>query len=267
MKGTDMQGKVALVAGGSSGIGRATAQAFAEAGAKVVIAARGRERGQTVVEEIVQGGGDAIFVQADIAQAGDIEKLVAETVSVFGRLDCAFNNAASVRGVGALTADFDEEEFDQVMGTNLKGIWLCMRAEIRQMLQQASPGGAIVNTSSINGLGGARGGALYSASKAGVLALTKTAAQEYATENVRVNALVPGPIRTPLLEGAMREVAGGDAEVLAQVEARYEEISPMNRIGRPEEAAAAVLWLCSDAASYVTGHSLIVDGGATAYAR
>ncbi|MDX1689071.1 MAG: SDR family oxidoreductase, partial [Candidatus Promineifilaceae bacterium] len=166
-----------------------------------------------------------------------------------------------------LTADFGEEEFDHVMATNLKGVWLCMKHEIQQMLQQEAPGGAIVNTSSINGLGGAPGGALYSASKAGVLALTKSAAQEYATQSVRVNVLVPGAFRTPMLEGAMRQAAGGDADALEQVEARYRQLAPMNRIGNPEEAAAAVVWLCSDGASYVTGHSLIVDGGATAYAR
>ena len=263
----EMQGKVVLITGGTSGIGRATAQAFAEAGAKVAIGARGRERGQKIADEIIQGGGEAIFVQADVGRADEVENLVAEVVSAFGRLDCAFNNAASRQGVGVLTADFEEEEFDRVMATNLKGTWLCMKAEIRQMLQQESPGGTIVNTSSINGLGGVAGGALYSASKAGVLALTKTAAQEYAVQNVRVNALVPGPIRTPMLEEAMRQVADSSGGTLAQVEARYQELTPMNRIGTPEEAAAAVVWLCSDAASYVTGHSLIMDGGATAYAR
>lgn len=141
---TNMRGKVALVTGGSSGIGRATARAFAEAGAKVVIAARGVERGQETADEIVEGGGDAVFVQADVGRASDVENLVAETVSVFGRLDCAFNNAASERGAGALTADFDEDEFDHVMATNLKGVWLCMKHEIRQMLQQEPAGGTIV---------------------------------------------------------------------------------------------------------------------------
>jgi NAD(P)-dependent dehydrogenase (short-subunit alcohol dehydrogenase family) len=263
----DMKGKVALVVGGSYGIGRETAHAFAQAGAKVVVAARGVEQGEQTVSDIVRDGGEAIFVQADVSRAGEVEKLVAKAVAAYGRMDYAFNNAASARGAGALTADFEEEEFDHVMATNLKGLWLCMKYEIRQMLQQQPAGGAIVNTSSINGLGGARGGALYSASKAGVLALTKSAAQEYATHGIRVNALVPGAVRTPMLEGIMWRAAGHDTEALAQVEARYQELAPMKRIGRPEEAATAVLWLCSDAASYVTGHSLIVDGGATAYAR
>jgi NAD(P)-dependent dehydrogenase (short-subunit alcohol dehydrogenase family) len=264
---TNMKDKVALIVGGNSGIGRATAQAIAQAGAKVVVAARGIEQGEQVVSDIVRGGGEAVFVRTDVSRAGEVENLVAQAVSVFGRLDYAFNNAATARGAGALTADFDEEEFDQVMATNLKGLWLCMKHEIRQMLRQQPTGGAIVNTSSINGLGGARGGALYSASKAGVLALTKSAAQEYAAHGIRVNALVPGAIRTPMLERVMWQAAGEDAQALAQMEARYQELAPIRRIGKPEEAALAVLWLCSDAASYVTGHSLIVDGGATAYAR
>lgn len=263
----NMQEKIALIVGGSYGTGRATAQAFAEAGAKVVVAARGVEQGEQPVAEIVRRGGEAIFVQTDVSRPGDVENLVAQAVSVYGRLDCALNNAASARGAGAATAAFSEEEFDEVMAANLKGMWLCIKYEIRQMLQQQPAGGAIVNTSSINGLGGAPGAALYSASKAGVLALTKSAAQEYAGEGIRVNALVPGAFRTPMLEGVMRLAAGDDAEALAQVEARYQELAPLKRIGRPEEAAAVVLWLCSNAASYVTGHSLIVDGGATAYAR
>ena len=225
------------------------------------------EQGEQTVAEIARGGREAIFVQADVSRAADVDNLVAQVVSAYGRLDYAFNNAASARGACAFTADFDEEEFDEVMATNLKGIWLCTKYEIRQMLHQQPAGGAIVNTSSINGLGGAPGGALYSASKAGVLALTKSAAQEYAAQGIRVNALVPGAFRTPMLEGVMRRAAGDDEEALAQVEARYQELAPIGRIGWPEEAAAAVLWLCSDAASYVTGHSLIVYGGATAYAR
>ena len=185
----------------------------------------------------------------------------------YGRLDHAFNNAAVAKGAFALTADFDEDEFDEVMRTNLKGVWLCMKHEIRQMLAQDPPGGALVNTSSVNGLGGSPQGALYSASKAGVLALTKSAAQEYAQQGIRVNALVPGAIRTPMLEGVFARAAGDDPEKTLAVEAQYTRMVPLGRIGNPDEAAEAAVWLCSDAASYVTGHSMIVDGGWTAPMR
>ena len=261
-----LAGKVALVTGGSSGIGRATAHAFAEAGARVVLAARGEERGEAVAREIRERGGDARYVRADMGSARDIEALFDATLAAYGRLDCACNNAATETGAFALTADFDEAAFDHTMAVNLKGVWLCMRHELRQMLAQSPAGGAIVNVSSVNGLGGAATGALYSASKAGVLALTKSAAQEYAPHGVRVNALVAGAFRTPMLEGVFEHI-GGSAEGAAAVEARYASTIPLGRIGRPEEAAEAAVWLCSDAASYVTGHSMIVDGGLTSATR
>ena len=261
------EGKVALVTGGSSGIGHAAARLFAQRGARVVIAARGVERGEEATHEIVEAGGEAVFVQADVGRAADVEHLVAQTVEIYGRLDFGFNNAAVARGAFALTADFDADEYDEVMGVNLKGVWLCMKHEIRQMLAQDPAGGAIVNTSSVNGLGGAQQGALYSASKAGVLALTKSAAQEYALQGIRVNALVAGAFRTPMLEGVIQKAAGGDPEKAAAAEAQYAGMVPLRRIGKPEEAAEAALWLCSDAASYVTGHSMIVDGGWTAPMR
>lgn len=260
-------GKAALITGGSSGIGRATALAFAREGAKIVIAARGAERGLAVVREIEAAGGDARFVACDVSKANDVARLVDATVDAYGRLDCAFNNAASTDGIFQLSAEFSEEEFDRAMAANLKGVWLCLKHEIRQMLKQMPPGGAIVNTSSVNGLGGAPRGALYSAAKAGVLALTKSAAQEYALQAIRVNALVAGAFRTPMLEGVFERAAGGDAVGKEAVEARYTGRIPLGRIGRPEEAAEAVVWLCSDAASYVTGHSMIVDGGWTAPVR
>jgi NAD(P)-dependent dehydrogenase (short-subunit alcohol dehydrogenase family) len=196
-----------------------------------------------------------------------VDRLVASTVEAYGRLDAAFNNAATTDGALALTADFSEEVFDRAIALNLKSVWLCMRAEIRQMLAQSRPGGAIVNTSSVNGLGGAPGGALYSAAKAGVLALTKSAAQEYGTRGIRVNALVAGAFRTPMLEHVFETAGGGTPAGRAAVEAQYTGLVPMQRIGRPEEAAAVAAWLCSDAASYVTGHSMIVDGGMTAGLR
>lgn len=262
-----LRDRVVIVTGGSSGIGAATARAFAAAGARVVLAARGVERGEAVARELRASGAEARFVQADMGRAADIERLLAETVSTYGRLDAAFNNAATSDGVFRLTADFSEQEFDRAMGANLRGVWLCLQHEIRQMLAQSPAGGAIVNTSSVNGLGGAPGGALYSAAKAGVLALTKSAAQEYATRGIRVNALVAGGFLTPMLESVFDHYGQGTDAGRAAVRAQYEGLVPMRRIGRPEEAAAAAVWLCSDAASYVTGHSMIVDGGMTAAMR
>jgi NAD(P)-dependent dehydrogenase (short-subunit alcohol dehydrogenase family) len=262
-----LDGKVALVTGGSSGIGKATSLAFARAGARVVLAARGEQQGQEAAHEIEAEGGEAIFVRADLSNPDDIEALVKAAVDKYGRLDYAFNNAATEEGAFALTADFTEEQFDRTMSVNLKGTWLCMKHEIRQMLSQTPGGGAIVNTSSVNGLGGARQGALYSASKAGILALTKSAAQEYAQLGIRVNALVAGAFRTPMLERVFEKASEGDPDNKQAVESQYCRLISMGRIGRPEEAAEVVVWLCSDAASYVTGHSMIVDGGMTAAVR
>ncbi|HEU4682063.1 MAG TPA: SDR family oxidoreductase [Gemmatimonadales bacterium] len=262
-----LQGKVVLITGGTTGIGRAAAGAFADAGARIVLAARRAGLGEEVAQELQAEGADARFVQADVSLAEDVDRLVASTVAAYGRLDAAFNNAATTDGALALTADFTEEQFDRALAMNLKSVWLCMRCELRQMLSQSPPGGAIVNTSSVNGLGGAAGGALYSAAKAGVLALTKSAAQEYATRGIRVNALVAGAFRTPMLEHVFEVVAGGTPQGPAGVEAQYTGLIPMRRIGRPEEAAEAAVWLCSEAASYVTGHSMIVDGGMTAATR
>lgn len=261
-----LSGKVALITGGNSGIGRAAALAFAREGAKVVIAARGVERGEEAAHEVTAAGGRAVFVRADVSRPEDVEGLVARTVDAYGRLDCAFNNAAT-EGTLKTVADFTEQEFDDIIGVNLKGVWLCMKYQIRQMLGQQPSGGAIVNTSSVNGLGGVAQGGLYAATKAGVLALTKSAAQEYGQQGIRVNALVAGGFRTPMLERVFERSSGGDPDVAAAVEGQLSEMVPLKRIGRPEEAAEAAVWLCSEAASYVTGHSMIVDGGLTAWAR
>lgn len=261
-----LEGKVALITGGSSGIGRATAGAFARAGARVVLAARGALRGEEAAHEICAAGGQAVFVRADMARPGDVAALVKASVAAYGRLDCAFNNAGT-EGTSKRTAEIDEEDFDEIVQVNFKAVWLGMKRQIRQMLRQEPAGGAIVNTSSINGLGGVAGGAVYAATKAAVIALTKSAAQEYAREGIRVNALVAGGFRTPMLERVFERAAGGDPEAARAVEEQLSQMVPLARIGRPEEAADAVLWLCSDAASYVTGHSLIVDGGLTAWAR
>jgi NAD(P)-dependent dehydrogenase (short-subunit alcohol dehydrogenase family) len=264
---SSMRDRVVLVTGGSSGIGAAAARSLAAAGARVMIAARGAERGEALARELREAGGDVRFLQADQARPEDVERMVAGTVAAFGRLDAALNNAATTDGAFQLTADFTPEEFDRAIGANLRGVWLCLKHEIRQMLAQDPPGGAIVNTSSVNGLGGAAGGALYSAAKAGVLALTKSAAQEYATRGIRVNALVAGGFLTPMLEGVFQRLGGDSEEGRAAVRAQYEGLVAMRRLGRPEEAAAAAVWLCTDEASYVTGHSMIVDGGMTAATR
>lgn len=257
--------KVVVITGGSSGIGRAATLAFASEGAKVAFAARGLERGESVLREIESGGGTARFFQADVSRSDGVTRFLEQTIEAFGRVDCAFNNAAAVpHSHYAPTADLTEEQFDESIALNLKSIWMCMKAEIRQMLAQSPRGGVIVNTSSVNGLGGARNGSFYSAAKAGILALTKCAAMEYAGENIRVNALVAGAFRTPMLEGVIDMISGGDPEKRAAIENRFKTVNPLGRIGNPEEAAQAALWLCSDAASYVTANSLIVDGGLTA---
>ncbi len=230
----------------------------------MVIAARGRERGEEVAREIERLDAAALFVATDVANAEQVEALVARTVERFGRLDFAVNNAATIEEGLARTADLTEEQFDRSIGFNLKSVWLCMRAEIRQMLVQQPKGGAIVNTSSVNGLGGVAMASFYAAAKAGILALTKSAALEYTALGIRVNALVAGAFQTPMLEHAMELATGGNPEVHAAMSAKWKQAIPAQRIGRPEEAAEAVLWLCSDAASYVTGHSMIVDGGLTA---
>jgi len=262
-----MKGKVALVTGGSSGIGRAAALLFAREGAQVVITARGEERGRNVVREIEAAGGNALFVPGDVSQASHVTSLVERVVAMFGRLDFALNNAAGLEEPFAPMADFTEEQFDRSLTLNLKSVWLCMRQEIRQMLAQQPPGGAIVNTSSINGLGGVPQAALYAAAKAGVIALTKSAALEYGGQGIRVNTLVAGAFQTPMLEDGIHRLSGGNSELKEQIEQRYRQAMPLGRIGRPEEAAEAVLWLCSDRASYVTGHSMIVDGGWSAPMR
>jgi NAD(P)-dependent dehydrogenase (short-subunit alcohol dehydrogenase family) len=260
----DLKGKVALVTGGSSGIGRATALAFAKRGASVAIAARGVERGETVAREIEAAGATALFVPTDVSKAAQVEALVARTMERFGRLDFAVNNAATLEEGFARTADLTEEQFDRSIGFNLKSVWLSMRAEIRQMLAQEPKGGAIVNTSSANGLGGVAMASCYAAAKAGILGLTKSAALEYTAMGIRVNALVAGAFQTPMLERAMELATGGKPEGVAAMSEQWKQAVPAHRIGRPEEAAEAVVWLCSDAASYVTGHSMIVDGGLTA---
>lgn len=243
-------GKVALVTGASSGIGRATALAFAREGAKVVVADVTVEGGEETVALIKKAGGEAIFVKTDVSKAAEVEALVNKAVATYGRLDCAHNNAG-IAGNSKTVVDDTEDNWDRILAINLKGVWWCMKYEIAQMLKQG--GGAIVNTASDAGLIGVRRGGAYVASKHGVVGLTKTAALEYAKAGIRVNCVCPGPIDTPMLQG----IGGRNQQVMEKMAAAQ----PGGRLGKPEEIAEAAVWLCSDAASFITGLPMPVDGG------
>ena len=246
-----LDGQVALVTGAGSGIGRAASLAFAREGASVVVSDVDVPGGEETVSRIRLGGGEALFIYADVSVVSEVESLVGRTMDEHGRLDCAHNNAA-IEGQAALLHEYSEEVWDRVMNVNLKGLWLCMKFEILRMLELG--GGAIVNTASTSGLEASRGrlGA-YSVSKHGVVCLTRTAAREYAPQGIRVNAVCPGSIETPMAE----RLLGDDAEAWESMAAAH----PLGRFGTPEEVAEAVVWLCSDAASFITGHALPVDGG------
>ena len=251
---SSMEGKVALVTGGSAGIGRAAALALPREGADVSIGDVQVARGEQVVEEIEAAGGKALFVATDVSKWADVSRLVDETIARFGRLDYAFNNAG-MEGEPAATAECSEENWQRTLAVNLTGVWLYMRAEIPRML--AVGGGAIVNNSSVAGLVGFAGIPAYAASKHGIVGLTKTAAIEYATQGLRVNAVCPGVIDTEMVA----RFTHGDATALAGLRAE----APAARLGSPGEIAEAVVWLCSDRASFVTGQALAVDGGFVAH--
>jgi NAD(P)-dependent dehydrogenase (short-subunit alcohol dehydrogenase family) len=245
-----LDGRVALVTGGGAGIGRATALAFHREGARVVVGDVDSAAADATVRVIVASGGQALAVVTDVARAAAVEALVEQTLAGYGRLDCAFNNAGVNEEQHAL-AEGSEEQWDRTLAINLKGVWLCMKYEISAMLRGG--GGAIVNTASVLGLSGSRGNPAYVASKHGVIGLTKSAALDYAPSHIRVNAVCPGTIHTPMY--VRRE--GRDPEH----DARVATSIPLGRLGQPGEVAEAVVWLCSDAASFVTGHALVVDGG------
>ncbi|HEX2878490.1 MAG TPA: SDR family oxidoreductase [Polyangiaceae bacterium] len=244
---------VALVTGGAAGIGKAAVLAFAAQGAKVAFCDVKKEQGEELANSIEKSGGRALFIQADVSKSADVERLIGLTVKTYGRIDHAFNNAG-IEGQLATTADCSEENFDRTLAINLKGVWLCMRYEIQQMLKQGA--GAIVNMSSVAGLIGFPNLPAYVASKHAVVGLTKTAALEYAKQGIRINAICPGVIHTEMID----RVTGRNADV----EKQFINLEPMGRMGTPEEIAAGALWLCSNAASFVTGHALTVDGGLVA---
>ena len=248
-----MEGKVALVTGASSGIGRASAQAFAADGAKVLVADIDVEGGDETVRTIEEAGGEAIFVETDVTDAAAVQAMVEQAVQTWGRLDCAHNNAGIAEPMVRM-ADLTEELWDRIIDINLRGVWLCMKHEIPQMLKQG--GGTIVNTSSVVGLVGVARQPAYVASKHAIVGLTKAAALDYARKGIRVNAVCPGPIRTPALEWFMTQSP--------QIEKQLTSGNPSGRLGTPEEIAEAVVWLSSDGASYLTGHTLVADGGAVA---
>jgi len=246
----NLDGKVALVTGAGSGIGRSTALTFAREGARVVVSDIVVEGGEETVSQIKKAGGEAFFIRTDVSKAADVEALVNKTMEIYGRLDYAANNAG-IDGEIAMLPDFLENEWDRVVGIDLKGVWLCMKYEIPRMLE--SGGGAIVNTSSMAGLVGFPAKAPYVASKHGVIGLTRTAALEYSAQGIRVNAVCPGVIHTTMV--------GELLESMPEVIDSLNKQAPVGRIGQPEEIAEAIVWLCSDAASFVTGHALAIDGG------
>ena len=245
--------KVALITGAAGGIGRVSALACAKEGANVVIADVNIEGGEKTAAMIRSTGGKATFMETDVSSPSDVERLIKKTIEIYGRLDCAHNNAG-IEGAEQLTADYSETEWDRVLRINIKGVWLCMKHEINQMLEQK--GGSIVNTSSVAGLKGFRYHSAYCSSKHAIIGLTKTAALEYAKKGLRINVVCPGFIRVGLTEKVVALNPAMDKKLKGHI--------PMGRFGEGEEVAEAVVWLFSDSTSFINGHSLVIDGGASA---
>ncbi|MBP0019682.1 MAG: SDR family oxidoreductase [Cyanobacteria bacterium SBLK] len=245
----EFDGKVVLVTGGSSGIGRATAIAFGRAGAKVVVASRRVTEGEETVHQIETEEGEGIFIATDVSKDSDVKTTIEKTIATYGRLDCAFNNAGVI--IANALSNFSEEDWDCVLDINLKGIWLSLKYEIPAMLKQGK--GTVVNMASIAGMIGIAGNAVYSASKGGVIALTRTAAVEYANSGIRINCISPGVTQTQILDDLPSDALNG-----------FINNHPVKRAGQPEEIANTVLWLCSHKSAFMTGHNLVIDGGYTA---
>ena len=248
-----LENKVALVTGAASGIGRASSLILAREGAKMVVSDIDASGAEETLSLIKERGGDGVFVHADVSKSNDVQELISRAVSTYGRLDCAYNNAGIEGYMSGRLHEYPEEAWDRLVDINIKGVWLCLKYEIPQMLEQG--GGAIVNTASVAGLVGARRLSAYIASKHAVVGLTKAAALEYAQDGIRVNAVCPGIIDTPMMD---RLIAGRETD--EDMHTRQ----PIGRMGTPAEVAETVAWLCSDAASLVTGIAMAVDGGLTA---
>ncbi|NNF00734.1 MAG: SDR family oxidoreductase [Pyrinomonadaceae bacterium] len=249
----EFDAKVAIVTGGTSGIGTATAEAFAAKGAKVTVSGRREDKGNSVVESIRKAGGEAIFVKTDIQKSGDVKKMVEKTIDAFGRLDFAVNNAGVEQYFKPLPEQ-TEDIYSMIMDTNVKGVWMSMKEEIPAMLKTG--GGTVVNMSSIAGVVGMANAPIYSASKHAVIGLTKSIALEFAQQNIRVNAILPAAIETPMID----RFTQGQEEAFKY----FESLHPVGRVGKPQEVADACIWLCSEKSSFVTGSSIRVDGGFTA---
>lgn len=258
-----MKTRTILITGATSGIGEAIAQEFANHGNKVVISGRNISRGEEIAHSIVKSGGAAEFIFSDFSAAHGVDSLFNQIKDKNIPIDAAINNAGTEEGIGAFTADLTENDFDKQINVNLKAVWKCLKYELNILLENGQ-GGNIVNISSINGLGGTAGAAAYSAAKHGILGLAKSAALEYASKNIRINAICPGMIDTPMLDRVMNTIAPGNVNAVKE---KFEQAIPLGRIGKPEEIAQLAKFLCSEDASYITGQTFVIDGGLTAQFR